>query len=150
MKKNTLIYFVSLIFIFACQQDYVIKSHGISYLEKREKLIFINQTNKNDSIQILGQPATRGMTDDNVWIYIERTKIRGKITKIGRAYLEKNNVLVLEFDKFGILIKKDFYDKNDMKEVKFAKKITENELKKENFIYSFLSSIRQKMEIKKK
>jgi len=150
MKKNTLIYFVSLIFIFACQQDYVIKSHGISYLEKREKLIFINQTNKNDSIQILGQPATRGMTDDNVWIYIERTKTRGKITKIGRAYLEKNNVLVLEFDKFGILIKKDFYDKNDMKEVKFAKKITENELKKENFIYSFLSSIRQKMEIKKK
>jgi len=90
------------------------------------------------------------MTDDNVWIYIERTKTRGKITKIGRAYLEKNNVLVLEFDKFGILIKKDFYDKNDMKEVKFAKKITENELKKENFIYSFLSSIRQKMEIKKK
>ena len=150
MKKNTLIYFVSLIFIFACQQDYVIKSHGISYLEKREKLIFINQTNKNDSIQILGQPATRGMTDDNVWIYIERTKIRGKITKIGRAYLEKNNVLVLEFDKFGILIKKDFYDKNDMKEIKFTKKITENELKKENFIYSFLSSIRQKMEIKKK
>jgi len=150
MKKNTLIYFVSLIFIFACQQDYVIKSHGISYLEKREKLIFINQTNKNDSIQILGQPATRGMTDDNVWIYIERTKTRGKITKIGRAYLEKNNVLVLEFDKFGILIKKDFYDKNDMKEIKFTKKITENELKKENFIYSFLSSIRQKMEIKKK
>ena len=150
MKKRTLILLISLIFVSACKQDYVIKSHGISYLEKREKLIFINQTNKNDSIQILGQPATRGMTDDNVWIYIERTKIRGKITKIGRAYLEKNNVLVLEFDKFGILIKKDFYDKNDMKEVKFAKNITENELKKENFIYSFLSSIRQKMEIKKK
>ena len=150
MKKRTLILLISLIFVSACKQDYVIKSHGISYLEKREKLIFINQSNKNDSIQILGQPATRGMTDDNVWIYIERTKTRGKITKIGRAYLEKNNVLVLEFDKFGILIKKDFYDKNDMKEVKFAKKITENELKKENFIYSFLSSIRQKMEIKKK
>ena len=150
MKKRTLILLISLIFVSACKQDYVIKSHGISYLEKREKLIFINQSNKNDSIQILGQPATRGMTDDNVWIYIERTKTRGKITKIGRAYLEKNNVLVLEFDKFGILIKKDFYDKNDMKEVKFAKMITENELKKENFIYSFLSSIRQKMEIKKK
>ena len=150
MKKRTLILLISLIFVSACKQDYVIKSHGISYLEKREKLIFINHSNKNDSIQILGQPATRGMTDDNVWIYIERTKTRGKITKFGREFLEKNNVLVLEFDKFGILIKKDFYDKNDMKEVKFAKKITENELKKENFIYSFLSSIRQKMEIKKK
>ena len=37
-----------------------------------------------------------------------------------------------------------------MKDIKFAKKITENEIRKENFIYSFLSSIRQKMETKKK
>ncbi len=150
MKKSTLIFLVSLIFVSACKQDYVIKSHGISYLEKREKLITINKSNKNDTVKVLGQPATKGMTNDNLWIYIERTKTRGKLTKMGRAYLEKNNVLVLEFNKFGILIKKDFYDKDNMKKIKFAKKITENELKKENFIYSFLSSIRQKMEIKKK
>jgi hypothetical protein len=37
-----------------------------------------------------------------------------------------------------------------MENVKFAKSITVNELKKENFIYSFLSSIRTKMEGKKK
>ena len=150
MKKSSLIFLVSLIFVSACKQDYVIKSHGISYLEKREKLITINKSNKNDTVKVLGQPATKGMTNDNLWIYIERTKTRGKLTKMGRAYLEKNNVLVLEFNKFGILIKKDFYDKDNMKKIKFAKKITENELKKENFIYSFLSSIRQKMEIKKK
>ena len=150
MKKSTLIFLVSLIFVSACKQDYVIKSHGISYLEKREKLITINKSNKNDTVKVLGQPATKGMTNDNLWIYIERTKTRGKLTKMGRAYLEKNNVLVLEFNKFGILIKKDFYDKDNMKKIKFAKKITENELKKENFIYRFLSSIRQKMEIKKK
>ena len=62
----------------------------------------------------------------------------------------KNNVLVLEFDKYGVLQKKDFYNKEDMKRVNFAKSITENDLKKENFIYGFLSSIRQKMEAKKK
>ena len=150
MKKSTLIFLVSLIFVSACKQDYVIKSHGISYLEKREKLITINKSNKNDTVKVLGQPATKGMTNDNLWIYIERTRTRGKLTKMGRAHLEKNNVLVLEFNKFGILIKKDFYDKGNMKKIKFAKKITENELRKENFIYSFLSSIRQKMEIKKK
>jgi len=150
MKKSTLIFLVSLIFVSACKQDYVIKSHGISYLEKREKLITINKSNKNDTVKVLGQPATKGMTNDNLWIYIERTKTRGKLTKMGRTHLEKNNVLVLEFNKFGILVKKDFYDKDNMKKIKFAKKITENELKKENFIYSFLSSIRQKMEIKKK
>ena len=58
--------------------------------------------------------------------------------------------MVLEFDKYGVLQKKDFYNKEDMKRVNFAKSITENDLKKENFIYGFLSSIRQKMEAKKK
>lgn len=48
------------------------------------------------------------------------------------------------------LKKKEFYNKENMKKITFAKKITENEIRKENFIYSFLSSIRQKMETKKK
>ena len=43
------------------------------------------------------------------------------------------------------LKKKEFYDKDKMNKVSFAKDITENELRKENFIYSFLSSVRQKM-----
>ena len=37
-----------------------------------------------------------------------------------------------------------------MNEIKFAKNETENELRKENFIYSFLSSVRQKMLTKRK
>ena len=146
MKKTKFLLIVSLIFLFACQGNEVIKSHGISYLDKREKLIFINKSNKNDTVQILGQPATKGMTNDNLWIYIERTKTRGKLLKLGRSYLTKNNVLVLEFNKFGILAKKEFYDKKDMKKINFAKAITQNDIRKENFIYSFLSSIRQKMQ----
>ena len=133
-----------------CQRNEVIKTHGIAYLEKREKLITVNTSNKNDVIKIFGQPATKGMTDDNLWIYIERTQTRGKLLKLGRNYLKKNNVLVLEFDKYGILNNKEFYDKNNMKKVQFAKNITENEIRKENFIFSFLSSIRQKMQSKRK
>ena len=133
-----------------CQQNELIKTHGISYLEKREKLILINQSNKNDVLKIFGQPATKGMVDENLWIYIERTQTRGKITKLGRSYLSKNNVLVLEFNKLGVLEKKEFYDKEKMEKVKFAKDITQNEIKRENFIYSFLSSIRQKMQSKRK
>ena len=37
-----------------------------------------------------------------------------------------------------------------MKKIRFAEKITENEIKKENFVYSFLSSVREKMEARKK
>ena len=146
MKKTKFLLIVSLIFLFACQGNEVIKSHVISYLDKREKLIFINKSNKNDTVQIFGQPATKGMTNDNLWIYIERTKTRGKLLKLGRSYLIKNNVLVLEFNKFGILAKKEFYDKEDMNKINFAEAITQNDIKKVNFIYSFLSSIRQKMQ----
>ena len=150
MKKTIFFISVGLILLFGCQRNEVIKTHGLSYLEKREKLIVVNKSNKNDTIKFLGQPATKGMTDDNLWIYIERTTTRGKGIRFGRSYLKKNNVLILEFDKYGVLVKKKFYDKESMKEVNFAKAITENDVRKENFIYSFLSSIRQKMEVKKK
>ena len=150
MLRFVFLMFVTSLLLVGCQRNELIKTHGISYLEKREKLIHIDKSNKNDTVQVLGQPSTKGMTDENLWIYIERTRTRGKLLKLGRNYLKKNNVLILEFDKFGILRKKEFYDKNDMNEINFAKKITENDIKKENFIYSFLSSIRQKMEQKKK
>jgi len=148
--KKTVYLILIFIFITSCQRNEVIKTHGISYLEKREKLIIVNVSNKNDTIQIFGQPSTKGMTNDNLWIYIERTLTRGKLTKLGKNYIKKNNALVLEFDKYGILKKKEFYNKDKMKRLTFTKNITENEIRKENFIYSFLSSIRQKMQTKRK
>ena len=150
MKKTIFFLLACLIFFTGCQRRELIKTHGIAYLEKREKLIILNKSNKNDAINVLGHPATKGMSDDNLWIYIERTTTKGKFFKLGRSYLKKNNVLILEFDKYGVLNKKKFYDKENMKEINFAKAITENDVRKENFIYSFLSSIRQKMEVKKK
>ena len=150
MKKNIYLLGFILFVIIGCQRNEVIKTNGISYLDKREKLIVVNKTNKNDAITILGQPATKGMVDDNLWIYIERTRTRGKLFKLGRNYLKKNNVLVLDFDKYGILKKKEFYNKEKMNKINFAKNVTKNEVRRENFIYSFLSSVRQKMLIKRK
>ena len=145
MIKKIFYLFITLVFIVACQRNEVIKTHGIAYLEKREKLIFVNKSNKNDTIKIFGQPSTKGMTDDNLWIYIERTKTRGKLLKLGRNYLKKNNVLVLEFDKYGILKKKDFYNKDDKKYVEFSNKETSNEITKKSFIENLLSSVKEKM-----
>ena len=150
MKKILFLVAIFLILTTSCQRNELIKTHGVAYLEKREKLIIINKSNKNDTVKVLGQPATKGMTNDNLWIYIERTRGKGKLLKLGRNYLKKNNVLILEFDKYGILNKKEFYDKSKMNNIKFTKAITENDIKKENFVYSFLSSIRQKMEAKRK
>ena len=150
MKKNIYLLGIILFILVGCKQNEVIKTHGIAYLKKREKLIIVNETNKNDAISILGQPSTKGMVDDNLWIYIERTITRVKLLKLGRNYLKKNNVLVIEFDKYGIAKRKEFYDKGSMKEINFAKNTTVNEIRKENFIVSFLSSVRQKMLTKRK
>ena len=144
--KETVYLLLILLFTISCQRNEIVKTHGIAYLEKREKLIFVNKSNKNDTINIFGQPSTRGMTNDNLWIYIERTMTKGKMFKLGRNYITKNNVLVLEFDKYGILKKKELSSIEDMKKLTFAKNITENEIRKENFVYSFLSSVRQKMQ----
>ena len=91
---------------------------------------------------MFGQPSTKSSFDNDVWIYIER-----KITNthfFGRRKLITNNVLVLEIDERGILAKKNFYDINDMNDLKFDKERSES-LKKRNFIYNFLSSMRQRI-----
>ena len=57
----------------------------------------------------------------------------------------KNNVLVLELDNYGILKKKNFYNKNDMEKITIVKATTEAGFRKNSFIYDFMSSMRQKI-----
>ena len=78
-----------------------------------------------------------------MWIYIER-----KITNthfLGKRELIVNNVLVLEIDDRGLLAKVDFYNKEDMNKLNFSKGSTEISYGKRNFVYDFLSSMRQKI-----
>ena len=150
MKKSIIYIVLLLVILTSCQRKDIVRTHGISYLEKREKLVIINKSNKNDVVKFLGQPAAKGMTNNNIWIYIERTHTKGKLLKLGRVELSKNNTLVLEFNNYGILNNKKFYNVNDMNKVKFAEAITENDVKKQNFIRSFLSSVRSKMENKRR
>ena len=102
--KKTVYLILIFIFITSCQRNEVIKTHGISYLEKREKLIIVNVSNKNDTIQIFGQPSTKGMTNDNLWIYIERTLTRGKLTKLGKNFTKQSvgiNILHIKSNVHG-------------------------------------------------
>ena len=123
----------------------MLKTHGIFYLENRAALLESENTNRNDVIKILGQPHSKSLKDKNTWIYIERTRTRGKMLKLGRNVLLNNNVLVLKFNNYGILEEKIFYDKNKMNEYKFAEAKTENEVKRGSFLQSFLTSLRNKM-----
>ena len=70
---------------------------------------------------------------------------KGRFHKLGRHVLKENNVLILNFDKYGILKSREFLNKNDIKKMDFSEKTTENNLTKKSFVQSFLESIRQKM-----
>ena len=139
------LYLASFLILISCKLQEPDKSHGIIFLENRSNQLFINKTNKNDVIKSLGNPHSISFNNNNVWIYVERVLTKGEYHKLGQNVLKTNNVLILEFDKFGILINKDFLNKEDIKEIKFSQKKTENELTKRSFVQNFLQSLKQKM-----
>ena len=57
----------------------------------------------------------------------------------------KNDVLVLEIDNYGILKKKEFYNKDDMKKIQKVEATTKRGFKRNTFVYDFMSSMRQKI-----
>ena len=132
-------------FLINCQNNKVVKSHGIIFLDKRESLIKTNISNKNDVINVLGQPHVKSIKDENTWFYIERTKIRGGVHKLGKDEFLNNNVLVVKFNKLGVLEEKLFYDKKKMNKHNFSKDVTDNVVRRGSFLDSFLSSLRNKM-----
>ena len=104
-----------LFILLGCQLQEPVQNHGILFLENRANKLDIKNSNKNDALKVLGQPHTKSMTNEDQWIYIERTLSKGKFHKLGQNVIKTSNVLVLSFDKYGILIKKDLYNKEDIK-----------------------------------
>ena len=123
----------------------MVKHHGVPFLEKKQLTLKINESNTNDIQNILGYPSTRSKFDNDVWIYIERKQTQSRFKNLGEMKIFKNNVLVLEIDKYGILKKKKLYTKEDMENIKIVENTTQAGFKKNTFIYDFMSSMRQKI-----
>jgi len=133
------------LFITNCSLNKVVKKHGIRNLEIKQEKLNINQSNINDITKLLGPPSTKSTFDNDIWIFIEREITHERILKLGKEKLITNNVLVLEINNKGMLIKKDFYDINKMNDIKLSSLKTENKYSKRSFVYDFLSSMRQKI-----
>ena len=142
---NKLIYFSVFLFISNCSINKVEKSHGIHFLQEKQKKLIISKTNKNDILAELGPPSTKSVFNNDTWIYIERRTTKKSLFKLGKKYINTNNVLVLEIDNRGLLVKKEFFDVNNMKKLKFSENKTSVQYSRNSFIYDFLSSVRQKV-----
>jgi outer membrane protein assembly factor BamE (lipoprotein component of BamABCDE complex) len=143
MKKFS--YIIIFLIFGNCTLNNTIKHHGVHFLEKKEKKLLLNKSNKNDIIRLLGSPSTKSDFNNFLWIYIERKNSTKLIKSFGKKDLIVNNVLILEIDKTGMLVKKDFLTKEDMKKVKFAEDVTGSDINKQKFIYKTLTSMRQKI-----
>ena len=145
MKK---IFFIilTLFLITNCTLNKVVKHHGVHFLEGKYEKLIINKSNINDITDMLGPPLTKSSFDKNVLIYIEKKTTSTKLSKLGKKVLLTNNVLVLKLNSRGLLLSKKLYTKEDMAKIDFdqSKTIASYD-KSEDFVYDFLSSVRQKV-----
>ena len=134
-----------LVFISNCSLNKVVKHHGVHNLEKKTAKLELLSTNSNDVISQLGFPSTKSSFDNEIWIYLERKTTSSQIRSLGKKKLLLNNVLILEFDTKGMLTKKDFLSIEDMNNLKISKGSTEIINQRNTFVYSFLTSLKQKI-----
>ena len=138
-------YLLTFLIIASCSFDKVVKKHGVRNLEKKQEKLIIFKTNKNDIKTVLGPPSSISTFDNDLWIFIEREITHEKLIRLGKEKLIKNNVLFLEINSQGILVKKTLYNINEMNEQEFSELSTEAKYSKKSFVYDFLSSMRQKI-----
>ena len=143
--KNILLIFLSLFFILNCSLNKVINVHGVSFLEKKQAKILINNTNKNDIIKILGPPSANSTFDENLWIYIERETSSSSVSKLGKRKLLESNVLILERNTEGIVKTNIFLDKDQMQDIKFTTALTDLSYQNKSIVRKVLTSVRSKI-----
>jgi len=139
------IFFIFLfLFTLNCSSNKVSLNHGFKSLQEKFNKITINKTNKNDMLKIIGPPSSVSNFNKNKWFYIERMKTNQSIFKLGIKKIDKNNILIVEFNNKGILKDKKILKLNDMNDVKYVKDITEKDFTQNSFLFNIFSSLREK------
>tara|TARA_Y100000768_G_C23438522_1_gene433796 strand:+ start:61 stop:531 length:471 start_codon:yes stop_codon:yes gene_type:complete len=142
--KISFIFLFLFLFILNCSANKISNNHGYTSLHAKFEKIKVNKTNKNDLIKMIGPPSSISNFDQNKWFYIQSKKENQSLLKLGIKKIEKNNVLVVIFNKRGILDNKKILKLEDMNDIKYAKNITEKNYKNNNTLYKILSTLRQK------
>ena len=129
------------LFLSNCKLNKVVNHHGIHNLESKSKELLVNKTNVNEINKILGPPSSTSYFDNDVFIYLERKTSNSKLLKLGKRKLIVSNVLLLEVDKRGMLINKEFLNKDDLNKLKISQKETGINTRKQSFISEALSGV---------
>ncbi len=142
---KTIISILILLFITNCTGNKVSNYHGVKNLEDKFNKILLDKTNKNDLIKLIGPPSTISEFDENKWIYMERLKSNQSLIKLGTQKIKKNNILIVELDKNGILKKKKLLNLDNMNDIKYLKATTEKDFSNNSMLYNVFNSLREKI-----
>ena len=134
------------IFLSSCKLNKIVNHHGIHNLDIKSKELIVNKSNINDIKKTLGPPSSTSYFNNDVLIYLERKTSNSKLLKLGKRKLIANNVLLLEIDNRGMLVKKELLNKNDINNLKLSRKETNINTGKESFIIKALSNVLDKMD----
>ena len=145
MSFIRIIYFIIFIIIVNCSGNKVSNYHGVKSLESNFENLKVNITNKNDLLKIIGPPSIKSDFNKNKWFYIERLKTNQSIVKLGRQKLKVNNILIVYLNNYGILNKKEFFDLNNMNDLKYLNKVTEKDFSNTSVLYGAVSTLREKI-----
>ena len=138
--------FLFLIFFFTlnCSINKVSNLHGFSSIDSKIDKIELNKTNKNDVRNIIGPPSSKSTFND-LWLYVERKKTNQSLFKLGKKKISTNNLLIIEFNKMGLVKDKTLLDLNDMNDIEIAGVKTQKKFDQDNFVYNLLSTLRDKI-----
>ena len=142
MRK--LFLFLMFFFTLNCSINKVSNLHGFSSIDSKIDKIELNKTNKNDVRNIIGPPSSKSTFND-LWLYVERKKTNQSLFKLGKKKISINNLLIIEFNKMGLVKDKTLLDLNDMNDIEIADIKTQKKFGQDNFVYNLLSTLRDKI-----
>ena len=141
-----IILLILLFFTISCSNNKVVNNHGFNALEIKADKIKVDESNKNDVLNNIGNPSSVSLFDDNTWFFLQRNSLNQSVFKLGKSKIQKNNVLEVTFDKYGIVKTKKFYKIENMNSIKVAKETTKNTYQNNSYFEKLLKSVKQKVE----
>jgi len=117
--------------------------HGQANLLEKSKQLSLKFSNKNDIIKILGESVTKDPLDNNIWYYTEVLEVSNIF---GRKKIKKNNLLIIKFNKSGILENKTFYDISKLNNIELDQSKTNSLGIDNSIIKSILKSSKKRIQ----
>ena len=142
MKILLIIFFL---FIANCSNNKVVNKHGASALELKINKVKVNTSNKNDILELFGQPSSVSLFDQNSWLYIERESENQSVFKLGKSKIKKNHVLEIIYNDIGLVKHTKLYNLENMNDLKIVKNTTKKKYDTKSTLNKLIKSLEQKI-----